>query len=209
MDRATQAGMSPGDAARADAESRSHRLAASTPGFTEERRVEWLQWTLQEIDAKEKAAEAEAAEAEAARQTDEWLRLQLADAKEIGDAVARNAEEMVRQAEALEAAARTPEQAAREQIARLDELYAGGGPDALISAEAYRYGTRKALEDAASMIPDTIQTTIGAQGSFSAFEAAAANTSGLSDRIASATEETAKNTAKIAELCTKLGVNYD
>jgi hypothetical protein len=115
---------------------------------------------------------------------------------------------MVRQAEALEAAARTPEQVARDSLDRLKELQDAG----LLSPEAYAAGTRKALEEAASMIPDTIQTTIqttiGAQGSFSAFEAAAANTSGLSDRIAEATEQVVKNTAKIADLTARLGQTY-
>ena len=204
MDRATQAGMSPGDAARAEAEAESRRLAANTPGFTEERRVEWLQWTLQGIKAKEDEADAEAEYAEACRQTDEWLKAQLADANQIADAVVRNAEEMVRQAEALEAAARTPEQVARDSLDRLKELQDAG----LLSPEAYVAGTRKALKDAASMIPDTIQTTIGAQGSFSAFDAAAGNVSGLSEQIAEATKETAKNTAKMTDLLARLGQTY-
>jgi len=47
------------------------------------------------------------------------------------------------------------------------------------------------------------------RGTFSAIEAAGMGAGGVSDRIASATEKTAKNTEKIAQLAANLGVNFN
>jgi len=58
-------------------------------------------------------------------------------------------------------------------------------------------------------MPDAMRRTIGVRGTFNAMEAAGFGAGDVSDRIAQATEKTAKNTEKIAQLAASLGVSFN
>jgi hypothetical protein len=117
---------------------------------------------------------------------------------------AREADAAKREGQTLTESMQTPEERAKAQIDRYRKLLEGGD----ITGETYQRAVRKALEDAAAAMPDAMKRTIGARGTFSAIEAAGMGAGGVSDRIASATEATAKNTEKIAKLAANLGVNF-
>jgi len=118
---------------------------------------------------------------------------------------AREADAAKREGQSLTEAMQTPEERARAQIEHYKKLLEGGS----ITGETYNRAVRKALEDAAAAMPDAMKRTIGVRGTFSAIEAAGMGAGGVSDRIASATEATAKNTEKIAQLAANLGVNFN
>ncbi|MBM4017415.1 MAG: hypothetical protein FJ288_03660 [Planctomycetes bacterium] len=100
---------------------------------------------------------------------------------------------------------RTPEERAEAEIEEARRLLSEG----LIEPETYRRAVQRALEDAAAAMPDVAaRATVGVRGTFSALEAAGLGAGGVSDRIANATEKTAKNTERIAELARNLGVTY-
>jgi hypothetical protein len=50
---------------------------------------------------------------------------------------------------------------------------------------------------------------VGVRGTFSALEAPGLGAGGVTDRIARASEETARNTEKIAVLAASLGVSFN
>ena len=108
---------------------------------------------------------------------------------------AREADAAKREGQSLTDAMQTPEERAKAQIEKYKKLLTGGD----IAGETYQRAVRKALEDAAAAMPDAMKRTIGVRGTFSAIEAAGMGAGGVSDRIASATEATAKNTEKIAQ----------
>ncbi len=118
---------------------------------------------------------------------------------------AREADAAKREGQSLTESMQTPEERARAQVDRYRKLLEGGD----ITGDTYQRAVRKALEDAAAAMPDAMKRTIGVRGTFSAIEAAGMGAGGVSDRIASATEETAKNTEKIAQLAANLGVNFN
>jgi hypothetical protein len=117
---------------------------------------------------------------------------------------AREADAARREGQSLTESMQTPEERAKAQIEKYKKLLDAGD----IAGETYQRAVRKALEDAAAAMPDAMKRTIGARGTFSAIEAAGMGAGGVSDRIASATEATAKNTEKIAKLAANLGVNF-
>jgi hypothetical protein len=113
--------------------------------------------------------------------------------------------EAKREGETLTEAMRTPEEQARDQVERYKALREGGH----ISEETYQRAVRKAVEDAASALPDVARATVGVRGTFSALEAPGLGAGGVTDRIARASEETARNTEKIAVLTASLGVSFN
>ncbi len=118
---------------------------------------------------------------------------------------AREADAAKKEGQSLTESMQTPEERARAQVDRYRKLLDAGD----ITGDTYQRAVRKALEDAAAAMPDAMKRTIGVRGTFSAIEAAGMGAGGVSDRIASATEATAKNTEKIAQLAANLGVNFN
>ncbi len=117
---------------------------------------------------------------------------------------AREADAAKKEGRQLTESMQTPEEKARAQIGHYRKLLEGGD----ITGDTYNRAVRKALEDAAAAMPETVQKTIGVRGTFNAMEAAGMAAGGVTDRIANATEKTAKNTEKIAQLAADLGVTY-
>jgi len=114
-------------------------------------------------------------------------------------------EKVRKEGQALEESLRTPEERAKADIEKAQALLEEG----VIDPETYSRAVRKAVEDAAAAMPDAAaRATIGVRGTFNAMEAAGMGAGGVTDRIASATEKTAKNTEKIAQLAANLGVTY-
>ncbi|MBE3097138.1 MAG: hypothetical protein IMZ44_08400, partial [Planctomycetes bacterium] len=114
-------------------------------------------------------------------------------------------EKVRKEGQSLEESLRTPEERAKAEIDKAQELLEAGA----IGSDTYNRAIRKALEDAAAAMPDVAaRATIGVRGTFNAMEAAGMGAGGVTDRIASATEKTAKNTEKIAQLAADLGVTY-
>jgi len=132
---------------------------------------------------------------------------QQADRVKAAFADLRKAEEeagLKAEGKALTESLRTPEERARSEVARYGELRAAGA----IDAGTYGRAVKRSLEEAAAVLPDVVQRTVGVRGTFSALEAGRLGAGGASDRIASATEKTAKNTEKIARLAENLGVTF-
>jgi polyhydroxyalkanoate synthesis regulator phasin len=100
---------------------------------------------------------------------------------------------------------RTPEEKARDEIARYKRMLDAG----TISQETYSRAVRKSIEEAAATLPDAVKHTIGVRGTFNAMEAAGLGAGGVSDRIAQASEKTAKNTEKIAQVIKDLGLSFN
>jgi chromosome segregation ATPase len=107
--------------------------------------------------------------------------------------------------EALTEAMRTPEERARDEVGEYQRLLDAGA----ITTDTYNRAVRTALEDAVAAMPDAVRRTVGVRGTFNALEAGGLGAGGVSDRIARATEETAKNTEKIAALAAGLGVTFN
>jgi len=119
---------------------------------------------------------------------------------------AREADAAKREGQSLTESMQTPEERARAQVDRYRKLLDAGD----ITGDTYQRAVRKALEDAAAAMPDVAaRATIGVRGTFNAMEAIGLGAGGVSDRIANATETTAKNTEKIAQLAANLGVNFN
>jgi multidrug resistance efflux pump len=118
---------------------------------------------------------------------------------------AREADAAKREGQSLTESMQTPEERAKAQIEKYKKLLTGGD----IAGETYQRAVRKALEDAAAAMPDAMKRTIGVRGTFSALEAAGLGAGGATDRIANASEKTAKNTEKIAKLAEQWGVTFN
>jgi len=110
-----------------------------------------------------------------------------------------------KEGEGLTESMRTPEEKARDEISKYKKLLGAG----TITDDTYGRAVKKALEDAAAAMPDAMRRTIGVRGTFNAMEAAGLGAGDVSDRIAQATEKTAKNTEKIAQLVASLGVSFN
>ena len=112
--------------------------------------------------------------------------------------------DLKRRGQSLTESLRTPEERARDEIQEYKRLLEGGH----ITDETFQRAVRKAVEDAAAALPDMARATVDVRGTFSALEAGGLAAGGVTDRIARATEETAKNTEKIAALAANLGVTF-
>jgi hypothetical protein len=130
----------------------------------------------------------------------ENLRAALKDVQKAREEAAVKAE-----GERLTESVRTPEEKAKAEIERYKQLRAGGS----ISQKTYSRAVRKSLEDAALALPDVARSTVGVRGTFNAMEAAGLGAGGVTDRIAQASEKTAKNTEKIALLAAQWGVTFN
>jgi len=170
-------------------------------------RVAELRGAVDGLGIEEARAQAQVAEAvgagllsfqEAAAQADR-IKAAFAELRAAQGAAATRKE-----GESLTESLRTPEERAREEVARYKELLESGA----ITEDTYGRAVRKALEDAAAAMPDAVTRTIGVRGTFSALEAGRLGAGGATDRIAGATEKTAKNTEKIARLAENLGVTF-
>jgi hypothetical protein len=109
------------------------------------------------------------------------------------------------EAAALTEAMQTPEERARSQVEKYQDMFASGD----ITDETYNRAVRKALEDAASAMPEVARQTIGMRGTFNAMEAAGLGAGGIADAMLEAQRQTAKNTEKIAQLAANLGVTFN
>jgi ribosomal protein L13E len=195
------------------AEKRAHfdeQIGAMVEGI--KNRVAEVRGTIDSLGLEEARAQDEIAKAvgagtlsfqEAAEQVD---RIKAAFA---GLRAAQGAAATKKEGEALTESLRTPEEEAKAKIARYKELLALGVGAGGITEETYSRAVRKSLEDAAAAMPDAVKRTIGVRGTFNAMEAAGLGAGGVSDRIAAATEKTAKNTDKIAQVAASLGVNFN
>jgi hypothetical protein len=120
---------------------------------------------------------------------------------------AREADALQKEGRTLADSLRTPEERARDELERYQKLRDAG----VISDKTLQRAQRKTVADAAAAMPDVVKqtTTLGVRGTFNAAEAGRLGAAGgVSDRIASATESTARNTEKIAELTKTLGLNF-
>ena len=170
-------------------------------GLVAEQAQSLLSWRLELFDVTQRQKQADEDWADILRsagdEAEAWYR-------SVEDAVAAEGREWEK-AFALEDSLRTPEEQAQAQIAEYREMLEGGR----IGEDTYNRAVRKALEDAASAMPDAVRRSVGVRGTFSALETAGMGAGGVSDRIAHATEDTAKNTEKIARLAASLGVTFD
>jgi len=103
----------------------------------------------------------------------------------------------------LTQAMRKPREKAGDEIAKYREMIEGG----LIDPETYRRAIKSTIEDLAATMPEVRDTT-EARGTFGALGAAYLGTGGVSDRIAAASEQTAKNTDRLIALTRELGVTF-
>lgn len=173
------------------------RLEVQAMGLTADKAEQLLAWKQAILDVTEEQVRAEnRAWVEAQKGIDIY--------QEVIDNL--NEREKVRkEGQSLEESLRTPEERAKAEIDKAQELLDAGA----IGSDTYNRAIRKALEDAAAAMPDVAaRATIGVRGTFNAMEAAGMGAGGVTDRIASATEKTAKNTEKIAQLAADLGVTY-
>jgi hypothetical protein len=109
------------------------------------------------------------------------------------------------EAAALTESMQTPEERARSQVEKYQDMFVSGD----ISGETYNRAVRKALEDAAAAMPEVARQTIGVRGTFNAMEAAGLGSGGIADAMLEAQKQTAKNTEKIAQLAANLGVTFN
>ena len=120
---------------------------------------------------------------------------------EIKSAAAKAKQDAASLVEAMQ----TPEERAKAQVDKYGDMLAYGD----ITGDTYNRAVRKALEDAASSMPDVAQQTIGVRGTFNAMEAAGLGSGGIADAMLEAQRQTAKNTEKIAQLAANLGVTFN
>ena len=110
-----------------------------------------------------------------------------------------------RDAAALAEQMQTPEERAKAQVEKYDDMLAYGD----ITGETRNRAVRKAVEDAAAAMPDTVRQTVGVRGTFNAMEAAGLAGGGIADAMLEAQRQTAKNTEKIAQAAANLGVTFN
>jgi len=173
------------------------RLEVQAMGLTADKAEQLLAWKRAILDVTEEQARAEnRAWVEAQKEIDAYQGvIDFLDERE----------KVRKEGQSLEESLRTPEERAKAEIDKAQELLEAGA----IGSDTYNRAIRKALEDAAAAMPDVAaRATIGVRGTFNAMEAAGLGAGGVTDRIANATEKTAKNTEKIAELARNLGVTY-
>ena len=170
-------------------------------GLAAEQAQSLLNWRLAILDATERQKQADEEWADVLRSADDEVQAWNRSIEEGVAAEGRQREK----AWALGDSLRTPEEQACDQIGEYREMLEGG----YIGEDTYQRAVRKAVEDAAAALPDVARATVGVRGTFNALEVAGMGAGGVSDRIARATEETAKNTEKIAQLAASLGVTFN
>ena len=104
----------------------------------------------------------------------------------------------------LTQAMRAPREKAGDEITKYREMIEQG----LIDPETYRRAVRSTIEDLAAALPEAQRPTTGAGGTFSGVEAYRIGSAGGIDRIAVASEATARNTDRLIKLTKELGVVY-
>jgi hypothetical protein len=173
------------------------RLEVQAMGLTADKAEQLLAWKRAILDVTEEQARAE---------NRAWVEAQKGiDAYQDVIDFLDEREKVRKEGQSLEESLRTPEERAKAEIDKAQELFEAGA----IGSDTYNRAVQKALEDAAAAMPDVAaRATIGVRGTFNAMEAAGMGAGGVTDRIASATERTAKNTEKIAQLAANLGVTY-
>jgi len=175
-------------------------------GLAAEQQEELLGWRLENLRIAKEQKAAEEAARKAAHEAAEAERERLREQEDGWNEAMRRLEEAHRDAESVRRSVETPEERFGREKERLEELRDWGE----ISDETYQRAMRKALEDAAAAMPDAAaRATIGVRGTFNAMEAVGLGAGGVSDRIASASEKTAKNTEKIAKLAEQWGVTFN
>jgi len=120
---------------------------------------------------------------------DEYLK-KAGDLKNLFEELreAQEGAKLKRRGESLKESLRTPVERARDEVTEYQRLRDARA----IDTETYNRAVRKALEDAAAALPDTVREAAGVRGTFSA-EARGLAVSGAAERTAVATEATAKN----------------
>jgi len=160
-----------------------------------------LGWRLAILDAteKQKAAEEEWAAVKAGADEDNrrfWAQLDAETEEYV-----RKAEEAGR----LVGSLRTPAEVAASDIAEARAMHEEG----LITDETYRRAVRRAVEQAAAALPETARATTTVAGTFSGFAFGGLGAGGTADRVARATEDTARNTERLLAVARDLGVTYE
>jgi len=173
-------------------------------GYSADRTAELLAYRKELLRVQRE--QAAAAEREAGRVAAEQAGIQweIDQENRALDELQRGLAAAKQDAASLTESMQTPEERAAAQIEKYQDMFVSGD----ITGETYNRAVRKALEDAASSMPEVARQTIGVRGTFNAMEAAGLGAGNVSDRIANATEKTAKNTEKIAQLAADLGVTY-
>ncbi|MBE3100134.1 MAG: hypothetical protein IMZ44_23695 [Planctomycetes bacterium] len=173
------------------------RLEVQAMGLTADKAEQLLAWKLAILDATEEQARAEdRAAVEAAKGIRTY--------QDVIDFLDER-EKVRKEGQSLEESLRTPEERAKAEIDKAQELLDTGA----IGDDTYNRAVRKALEDAAAAMPDVAaRATVGVRGTFSAIEAAGLGAGGVADAMLEAQRQTAKNTEKIAQLAANLGVTY-
>ena len=105
----------------------------------------------------------------------------------------------------LTEAMRTPEERARGGIGEVKALLAAGA----ITQETYNRAVHKAVEDAAAAMPDAARHSIGVRGTFSAAEARGLGAGNVQDRIAAASEASAKCNKQIVRLMERFEIVFN
>ncbi|MCX5685268.1 MAG: hypothetical protein NT049_16540, partial [Planctomycetota bacterium] len=128
------------------------------------------------------------------------LKAAMAGLKEV-----KAADALKKEGQALSESLRTPEERAKAEIDKARRQLDSGA----IGSDTYERAVRKALEDAASAMPEVARQTIGVRGTFSVMEATGLGAGGIADAMLEAQRQTAKNTERIAQLAANLGVTFN
>jgi hypothetical protein len=173
------------------------RLEVQAMGLTADKAEQLLAWKRAILDVTEEQARAEnRVWVEAQKEIDAY--------QDVIDFLDER-EKVRKEGQSLEESLRTPEERAKAEIDKAQELFEAGA----IGSNTYNRAIRKALEDAAAAMPDVAaRATIGVRGTFNAREAAGLGAGGVADAMLEAQRQTAKNTEKIAQLAANLGVTY-
>jgi len=110
-----------------------------------------------------------------------------------------------RDAAALAEQMQTPEERAKAQVEKYDDMLAYGD----ITGETRNRAVRKAVEDAAAAMPDTVRQTVGVRGTFNAMEAAGLGGGGVADAMLETNRRSEKLLEKIAKIAANLGVTFN
>jgi len=174
-------------------------------GYSADRAAELLAYRKELLRVQREqatAAEREAGRVAAEQAATQW---EIDQENRALDELQRGLAAAKQEAAALTEAMQTPEERARSQVEKYQDMLAYGD----ITDETYNRAVRKALEDAASSMPEVARQTIGVRGTFNAMEAAGLGSGGIADAMLEAQRQTAKNTEKIAQLAANQGVTFN